>query len=791
VVSVVILRQLIARDFKHLEMDITFPSGILAISGPNESGKSSIFEAILFALFGRTHKAPTGQKDRIINYDANESLVQLVFEIDGTQYRITRQIHRKRPTQAHIHKIEPSGQTNLLATGVKEVDQEIATLLNGIALSDLLASNVVLQKDLDRLAQMPKMERRHVINAMMGRECFSRVDDKLAQELRPLKKTLESEQNALAELRHRKEGFVKQGEEQKTKQQVLTQLEQQLKQISQNLAQTEKNYTAVKAYKDIQDTQTKLQQEIKFRNETKQHLAKQLASLAKLQSQQKRLKKQQRRLDYLQDDIEKLHTLLDTSGQLRTILDEQQIVTEDISRVEDRLKSLTHINDIGLQYEEIKAQRQKAESSQRQIISPLLYIPSIGLLAAGIGTLFFNSLIGLILVLAATPFLLYLGRTYLSFRKAAPQLEQLRLREESLGEQVAQHRVKEDYQMQLNEHINRKDELANEINEFATRVHAQLMQFSPSVLEEVEIPDESEATALQETVRAVEQKILELKAGATSIIDQLASIKDQIDGMAEAEKSLARIESEIVTFNEKLSSLTFPTLPKELGEYSEALYEKLDQQVRGMREEKVGLQTNRKLTSERIDELTSLLQENEGVLEEYAKREREVTNLDENIKTGQLIIEFIREVAERGREQVRPRVVNVMERLLATITDGKYRFPKLSEDYSLKVYSSMAGEYVEATLYSGGTEDQFLLALRLGFAIALLPQGRGTTPQFLLLDEPFGGSDIQRRDNIIRLLQDELSRTFQQIIVVSHQNAVLSASEHQYRMANGRIIHSE
>ncbi|MHA2427727.1 MAG: ATP-binding cassette domain-containing protein, partial [Candidatus Hermodarchaeia archaeon] len=98
---------------------------------------------------------------------------------------------------------------------------------------------------------------------------------------------------------------------------------------------------------------------------------------------------------------------------------------------------------------------------------------------------------------------------------------------------------------------------------------------------------------------------------------------------------------------------------------------------------------------------------------------------------------------------------------------------------------------VEANLYSGGTEDQFLLALRLGFAIALLPHGRGTAPQFLLLDEPFGGSDIQRRDNIIRLLQDELSRTFQQIIVVSHQTAVLSASEHQYRMANGRIIHSE
>ncbi|MFW9831962.1 MAG: AAA family ATPase, partial [Candidatus Thorarchaeota archaeon] len=88
----VVLRQLIASDFKHLDIDITFPQGILAISGPNESGKSSIFEAILFAFFGKTHKAPTGQKTRLINYDANK-LFELskkyrknIFTSDGFRY---------------------------------------------------------------------------------------------------------------------------------------------------------------------------------------------------------------------------------------------------------------------------------------------------------------------------------------------------------------------------------------------------------------------------------------------------------------------------------------------------------------------------------------------------------------------------------------------------------------------------------------------------------------------------------------------------------------------------------
>ncbi|MFX1582704.1 MAG: ATP-binding protein, partial [Promethearchaeota archaeon] len=639
--------------------------------------------------------------------------------------------------------------------------------------------------------QMPKMERRHVINAMMGRECFSRADEKLALELRPMKKALDPERNALEQLQRRKEDFLKQSEEKEIKQEELTQLDAQLKEMSQVLAQTEKSYTAVKAYKEIQDKQEELQREITFRTETKQRLIKQLANAPKLQSQQKRLKKQQKQLDHLAEDTKTVKILQENSHRLRTLLDKQQMISEAISGLEGQLEGLTPIDDVMVEYERVKAQRQEAEASQKQIFSPLLYIPAIGLTAAGIGTAFFNLLIGIVLILTAIPFLLYLSRVYLRYKQSAPKLEQLRTKEEQLGEQIADFRAKEAFQEQLQEQRTRKDNLAIQISQNCEHIQTQFGSLSSPLLEGIEIPNEPNATELLDAFRAAEQNYLKLEAGAASLTEQLASIEEQITGLTEAESDLSQTKADISNLNEELSSLDFPSLPEELGVYSDALFEELDQKVREMREDKVRLQTTRKTTVDRIDELTMLLKDNEGIVDEFEQKEHEVAQLDETIKTGQLIIELIREVAERGREQVRPRVVSVMERLLAAITDGKYRFPKLSEDYSLKVYSSTAGEYVEANLYSGGTEDQFLLALRLGFAIALLPQGRGTAPQFLLLDEPFGGSDIQRRDNIIRLLQDELSRTFQQIIVVSHQTAVLSASEHQYRMVNGRIIHSD
>ncbi|MFX1301608.1 MAG: AAA family ATPase, partial [Promethearchaeota archaeon] len=401
----VVLRHLETRNFKHLDVDMTFPQGILAISGPNESGKSSIFEAILFAFFGKTHKAPLGQKDRLINYDAEQLYVRLNFEIENTPYRVTRQIHRKRPSTAQLHKLSPSGQTSLLATGVKNVDQEVNSLLNGIDLSDLLASNIVLQKDLDRLAQMVKMERRHVINAMMGRECFTRVDDKLTNELRPLKKAIEPERQALEQLHHRKEAFIEHTKEYETKQKALTQIETQLKQTSQTFAQTEKSYNAVKAFKTVKDEQENLQQQIQFRMETQKRLKKQLGSLGKLKSQQKKLLAQQKQTGYLKKDEKNFKTLLTITERLRTTIDEQQMTTETINRLKSQVDELAPLKDVATEYEQVKAKRLDVETNQRRLFSPWIYIPSIGLLSAGIGTIVFNMIIGGVLLLAALPFL--------------------------------------------------------------------------------------------------------------------------------------------------------------------------------------------------------------------------------------------------------------------------------------------------------------------------------------------------------------------------------------------------
>jgi len=781
-----ILRHLTAHNFKHLDLDMVLPEGILAISGPNESGKSSILEAILFALFGRTPKAPRGEKDRLINYQADSALVQLVFEAGGKRYRVSRHIHRDKPTQASLYQLERGGREHKLATGVTAVNKELRELLGGVGMDDLLASNVVLQKDLDRLSEMEKMDRRHVINAMMGRECFTKAVDRLIQERRDLKNRLGPEKESLRQLEERKKDYEQASGELEEKKRRLVELEEQLKETSRKFAIAEKHFKAVKAHRDAIEVRNRIQMELRHREELARQTDESLSKMAEFKRKRRALLSRQRRFARLNKDLASMKLVRSTADQLKSTLSNFEASKRAVERLIRQLAKLEEYRGDAEAYQRILEQIRAAGG--KGVIHPLIYIPSIGLMAAGLTALLLNPLIGFILIACSLPFLAYLVKGYFSYLTAEEHLDDLRLQEQRLRERASLYQSKPQLEKQLEEERRSQSQLEQEISRLGEELRSRLAQLSPELLERYPVEEDAEPEALLEAARRVEEYLNKLEAERSSLQEQLQFIEGQLKGEEEQRRRKERLAQEIKEFEEKLSSLKIPPLPEAFPAYSEELYRKVDEERRQLGEEKAQLQATRKETMRRIKELTTFLKETEGVEEEYEQKRKEVEQLEEQLAVTEMTIKLLREVAEHGREKVRPRVEDAMGPLLAAITDGKYRFPKLSEDYSLKVFSAEAGEYIQADLFSGGTEDQFLLALRLAFAIALLPHGRPTAPQFLLLDEPFAGSDTKRRGNIIRLLREELTKAFRQMIVVSHQREILAASEHRLHMVEGRII---
>lgn len=88
-----ILKKISLQNFlSHSDTVVEFnPNGITAIIGENGSGKSSIIEAIQFALFGDSDK---GNLANLVKWGKKEAIVELEFENQLGLFKIHREIAR-------------------------------------------------------------------------------------------------------------------------------------------------------------------------------------------------------------------------------------------------------------------------------------------------------------------------------------------------------------------------------------------------------------------------------------------------------------------------------------------------------------------------------------------------------------------------------------------------------------------------------------------------------------------------------------------------------------------------
>jgi exonuclease SbcC len=184
-----------------------------------------------------------------------------------------------------------------------------------------------------------------------------------------------------------------------------------------------------------------------------------------------------------------------------------------------------------------------------------------------------------------------------------------------------------------------------------------------------------------------------------------------------------------------------------------------------------------------VIEETSELREKYPALLEESDREKFTI---ESIRRAVNLLDITREGIMAG---VKQDVEKNMMQFLPTLTDNRYNRAQIDEaNYRIEVYDREAKTWRGKGVFSGATQDQFSLALRLAFAISTIPNSRGARPGFIFLDEPLSGFDAQRRTGFIELLRDDLSRHFDQIIVISHIEALAEEFPQNLTLDQGRIV---
>jgi len=126
-------RERVVLDFGGLDL--------VAFTGPTGAGKSSLIDAITFALYGSVARYDDARRvGPVIHQLANEARVRLDFESGGALYLATRVV-RRRPSkgrdggdlastrEARLERVEPDGATTVLAGDVKELNAAVEELL--------------------------------------------------------------------------------------------------------------------------------------------------------------------------------------------------------------------------------------------------------------------------------------------------------------------------------------------------------------------------------------------------------------------------------------------------------------------------------------------------------------------------------------------------------------------------------------------------------------------------------------------------------------------------------------
>ena len=181
-----------------LDMDKLGSQGLYLIAGDTGAGKTTIFDAITFALYG----APSGDnRDPSMlrsKYADSETptFVELIFQYAGKEYKLTRNPEYTRPTKrgdgttsekSDAELIYPDGR---IVTKFREVTQAVTELM-GIDRNQFTQIAMIAQGDFLKLLLAPTEDRKKIFRQIFKTQRYSELQDKLKFESGELYKECE------------------------------------------------------------------------------------------------------------------------------------------------------------------------------------------------------------------------------------------------------------------------------------------------------------------------------------------------------------------------------------------------------------------------------------------------------------------------------------------------------------------------------------------------------------------------------------------------------------------------
>lgn len=114
-------------ELVEIDFDSLAPRGVFVVSGDTGTGKTTIFDAMCWALYGEMPLKDSGGVRSDHAPEGTETFVELTFECDGVRYVVTRRPSRLRPSKKGSGMVTEKASASLVRLGV-DGSQPLATL---------------------------------------------------------------------------------------------------------------------------------------------------------------------------------------------------------------------------------------------------------------------------------------------------------------------------------------------------------------------------------------------------------------------------------------------------------------------------------------------------------------------------------------------------------------------------------------------------------------------------------------------------------------------------------------
>ena len=153
----------------HKSTTLKFNAGVTVFIGRNGSGKSSVIDAITFALYGQHTR---GHNRNLVRRGSEGSMVQLSFKVDSKRYQATRTLDaRGALSGAKLEQVTDTGFETIAHGERRQMGEAMsveAGSIVGLDYDRLRVAAVVQQGELDAILKSKPSEFKELINSLIG-----------------------------------------------------------------------------------------------------------------------------------------------------------------------------------------------------------------------------------------------------------------------------------------------------------------------------------------------------------------------------------------------------------------------------------------------------------------------------------------------------------------------------------------------------------------------------------------------------------------------------------------------